>query len=36
VKTGAEKPEVVADGGAATDDGSVDGGAATDDTTDVE
>ena len=28
VKTGAEKPEVVADGGAATDDGSVDGGAA--------
>ena len=47
VKTGAEKPEVVADGGAATDDGSVDGGAAaadgsvdggaaTDDTTDAE
>ena len=31
VKTGAEKPEVVADGGAAADDGSVDGGAATDD-----
>ena len=31
VKTGAEKPEVVADGGAAAADGSVDGGAATDD-----
>ena len=29
VKTGAEKPEVVADGGAAAADGSVDGGAAT-------
>ncbi len=36
VKTGAEKPEVVADGGAATDDGSVDGGAAAADTTDAE
>ena len=36
VKTGAEKPEVVADGGAAAADGSVDGGAATDDTTDAE
>ena len=33
VKTGAEKPEVVADGGAAAADGSVDGGAATDDGT---
>jgi argininosuccinate synthase len=31
VKTGAEKPEVVADGGAATADGTADGGAATDD-----
>ncbi|ESS03097.1 MAG: argininosuccinate synthase [uncultured archaeon A07HR67] len=43
VKTGVEKPEVVADGGAAAADGSVDGGAAaadddpaTDDTTDAE
>jgi argininosuccinate synthase len=36
VKTGAEKPEVVADGGAATADGTADGGAATDDTTDAE
>ena len=36
VKTGAEKPEVVADGGAATDDGTADGGAAAADTTDAE